>query len=166
MYSSSLFALKVGVVDVEAVFNEYGKVKDARERLQMSKKVAVEEMEIFRDEWIKIGNELKALQEKVKNPKIVNPDLEEEFKEKLTLANEKREDMLAYEKRANATIMQREKNLVDETLDDIRTAIKKVASAKGLDLVIDKSESRRNVFFVSESLDYTREVIVTLNADQ
>ena len=40
------------------------------ERLDKSKQVAMEELEIFRDEMEKIVNELKEMEEKLKNPNI------------------------------------------------------------------------------------------------
>jgi len=43
-------AQKVAVVDVQKVFDGYQKVKDARERLEKSSKIAKEEIDIFRDE--------------------------------------------------------------------------------------------------------------------
>ena len=40
-------AQKIAVVDVQKVFDGYQKVKDARERLDKSKKIAMEELQIF-----------------------------------------------------------------------------------------------------------------------
>ena len=51
------YAQKVAVVDVQKVFDGYQKVKDARERLDKSKKIAMEELQIFRAELEKIVNE-------------------------------------------------------------------------------------------------------------
>ena len=72
--------------------------------------------------------------------------------------------MVAYDKRAKATISQRQRNLLVEHLSDIRSAVKKVSSAKGLDLVINSSETQLGVFYVTEKLDITNDVILTLNA--
>jgi len=53
-----------------------------------------------------------------------------------------------------------------EHLEDIRAAIKKVASAKGLDIVLNSSETQLGVFYSSDGSDFTEEVIVTLNAEK
>ena len=53
------YSQKVAVVDIQKVFDGYQKVKEARERLDGSKKIAMEELEIYRDELGKIVNELK-----------------------------------------------------------------------------------------------------------
>ena len=76
-FVQSAQAQKTGVVDVQKVFDGYQKVKDARERLDKSKQVAMEELEIFRDEMGKIVNELKEMEEKLKNPNIDTATLKE-----------------------------------------------------------------------------------------
>ena len=73
--------------------------------------------------------------------------------------------MVAYDKRAKATIAQRQRNLLVEHLEDIRAAIKKVSQAKGLDLILNSSETQLGVFYSSDKTDYTEVVIVTLNAE-
>ena len=163
-FGSFLNAQKIAVVDVQKTFDGYQKVKEARERLDRSKKIAVEELEIFRDELEKIVKELKEMEEKLKNPNIESSDLKVKYQEKLKKAKEKQEDIVAYDKRAKATISQRQRNLLVEHLSDIRSAVKKVSSAKGLDLVINSSETQLGVFYVTEKLDITNDVILTLNA--
>ncbi len=165
VFFTPLFAQKIGVVDVQKVFDGYQKVKEARERLDKSKQVAMEELEIFRDEMEKIVNELKEMEEKLKNPNIDTSTLKEKYQEKVKVAKEKQDDMVAYDKRAKATIAQRQRNLLVEHLEDIRAAIKKVSLAKGLDLVLNSSETQLGVFYSSDNTDYTEEVIVTLNAE-
>ena len=166
IFVQSAQAQKTGVVDVQKVFDGYQKVKDARERLDKSKQVAMEELEIFRDEMGKIVNELKEMEEKLKNPNIDTAILKEKYQAKVTVAKEKQDDMVAYDKRAKATIAQRQRNLLVEHLEDIRNAIKKVSEAKSLDLVLNSSETQLGVFYSSDQIDYTEEVIVTLNAQK
>lgn len=162
----SAYAQKIGVVDVQKVFDGYHKVKDARERLDKSKKVAMEELEIFRDELEKIVEELREMEEKLKNPNIDTSSLKSKYQDKVKVAKEKQDDMVAYDKRAKATIAQRQRNLLVEHLEDIREAIKKVSTAKGLDLVLNSSETQLGVFYSSSKTDYTEEVVVTLNAEK
>jgi len=163
---SFLHAQKIGVVDVQKVFDGYEKVKEARERLDRSKKVAMEEFEIFRDEMEKIVFQLKEMEDKLKNPNIDTELLNKKYQETVKLAKEKQEDMVAYDKRAKATIAQRQKNLLVEHLGDIRTAIQKVSETKGLDLVLNSSETQLGVFYSTESTDFTEDVIAILNAKE
>ena len=125
LVGSLLNAQKIAVVDVQKTFDGYQKVKDARERLDRSKKIAVEELEIFKDELEKIVKELREMEEKLKNPNIESSNLKASYQEKLKKAKEKQEDMVAYDKRAKATIAQRQRNLLVEHLGDIRESGKK-----------------------------------------
>ena len=159
------YAQKVAVVDVQKVFDGYQKVKEARERLDKSKKIAMEELEIFRAEMEKIVKELKEMEEKIKNPNIDSTALRSKYQEKVEKAKVKQEDMVSYDKRAKATIAQRQRNLLVEHLEDIREAVKRVATAKKFDLILNSSETQLGVFFVGEKFDVTEEVIVTLNAN-
>ena len=158
------FSQKVAVVDVQKVFDGYQKVKEARERLEKSSAIAKEEIDIFRDELGKIVKELREMEEKLKNPNIDSSALKGKYQEKVKQAQEKKDDMLAYEKRARATIAQRQKNLFVQHLGDIRTAVQKVSNAKSLDLVINSSETQLGVFFVSSKLDITEDVVSFLNS--
>ena len=63
-------------------FDGYQKVKDARERLDKSKKIAMEELEIFRDELEKIVKELKEMEEKLKNPNIESSSLKAQYQKR------------------------------------------------------------------------------------
>ena len=157
-------AQKVAVVDVQKVFDGYQKVKSARERLDKSKKIAMEELEIFRAEMEKIVKELKEMEEKIKNPNIDSTALRSEYQKKVEKAKIKQDDMVSYDKRAKATISQRQRNLLVEHLGDIRKAVEKVAGAKGFDLVLNSSETQLCVFYAGEKFDVTEEVIITLNA--
>ena len=158
------YSQKVAVVDIQKVFDGYQKVKEARERLDGSKKIAMEELEIYRDELGKIVNELKDMEAKLKNPNIESTALKVKYQAKVKEAKEKQDDMVAYDKRAKATIAQRQRNLLVEHLADIRSAVQKVSEVKGFDIVLNSSESQLGVFYAGDKFDVTEEVIVTLNA--
>ena len=164
LFTLHINAQNIAVVDVQKVFDGYQKVKDARERLDKSKKIAMEELEIFRDELAKIVKDLKQMEAKIKNPNIESSSLKTDYQEKVKKAKEKQDDMVAYDKRAKATIAQRQRNLLVEHLEDIRGAVNKVAAAKGLDLVVNSSETQLGVFYAKDKLNITQDVIVTLNA--
>ena len=161
---SFTYAQKVAVLDVQKVFDGYQKVKEARERLDKSKKIAMEEIEIYKAEMEKMVKELKEMEEKIKNPNLDSTELRKKYQEKVEKAKVKQDDMVSYDKRAKATISQRQRNLLVEHLADIRKAVEKVATAKGFDLILNSSETQLGVFYAGEKYDVTEEVIVTLNA--
>ena len=157
-------AQTIGVVDVQKVFDGYHKVKDARDRLEKSRKIANEEIGIFREELGSIVKELKETEEKLKNPNIDSSSLRTKYQEQVKKAKEKQDDLIQYDKRTKATISQRQRNLLVEHIGDIRKAVDKVASLKKLDLVINSSETQLGVFYVKPTLDVTSDVIAALNA--
>jgi len=162
--SSMVQAQTIGVVNVQKVFDGYHKVKDARDRLEKSRKIANEEIGIFREELSTIVKELKETEEKLKNPNIDSSTLRTKYQEQVKKAKEKQDDLIQYDKRTKATISQRQRNLLVEHIADIRKAVNKVSSVKKLDLVINSSETQLGVFYVNPTLDVTSDVIAVLNA--
>ena len=162
--SSMVQAQTIGVVNVQKVFDGYHKVKDARDRLEKSRKIANEEIGIFREELSTIVKELKETEEKLKNPNIDSSTLRTKYQEQVKKAKEKQDDLIQYDKRTKATISQRQRNLLVEHIADIRKAVNKVSSVKKLDLVINSSETQLGVFYVKPTLDVTSDVIAVLNA--
>jgi len=162
--SSMVQAQTIGVVNVQKVFDGYHKVKDARDRLEKSRKIANEEIGIFREELSTIVKELKETEEKLKNPNIDSSTLRTKYQEQVKKAKEKQDDLIQYDKRTKATISQRQRNLLVEHIADIRKAVDKVSSVKKLDLVINSSETQLGVFYVKPTLDVTSDVIAVLNA--
>ena len=162
--TTSLCAQSIGVVDIQKVFDGYHKVKDARERLEKSRKIANEEIAIFREELGSIVKELKETEEKLKNPNIDSATLRTKYQEQVKKAKEKQDDLIQYDKRTKATIAQRQRNLLVEHIADIRSAVGKVAVTKKLDIVINSAQTQLGVFYVKPALDVTAEVVATLNA--
>ena len=106
----------------------------------------MEELEIYRAELGKIVTALKDMESKLKNPNIESSSLKLQYQQKVKEAKEKQDDMIAYDKRAKSTIAQRQRNLLVEHLADIRTAVQKVAGAKGFDMVLNSSQTQLGVF--------------------
>ena len=160
----SLWGQSIGVVDIQKVFDGYHKFKDARGRLEKSRKIANEEITIFREELSAIVKELKETETKMKNPNIDSSTLRAKYQEQVKKAREKQDDLLQYDKRTKATIAQRQRNLLVEHISDIRDAVRKVAESKKLDVVINSAQTQLGVFYAKPALDVTSEVVATLNA--
>ena len=56
----------------------------------------------------KIVNELKEMEEKLRNPNLESPTLKAKYQEKVKEYKVKQDDMVAYDKRTKATIAQRQ----------------------------------------------------------
>ena len=72
----------IGVVDVAKVFDEYYKVKEAKERMGKSQKIFKEEMEIFQKELKKLVDEFNEIQTKLKNPNLDSEAIRKQAKVK------------------------------------------------------------------------------------
>jgi Skp family chaperone for outer membrane proteins len=53
-----------------------------------------------------------------------------------------------------------------EHLGDIREAIEKISKSRSIDLVLNSSETQLGVFFASDKLDITENVILALNSSK
>jgi Skp family chaperone for outer membrane proteins len=139
-------------------------VKDAREDLERSRRTANEEIAIFREELGAMVEKLKEIEENLKNPNLDSSSLRAKHEEQVKKAQEKQDELIQYDQRTKATIEQRQRNLLVEHIADIRSAVSSVAVIKKLDIVINSSETQLGVFYVKPTLDFTTEVIATLNA--
>ena len=153
----------IGVVDVAKVFDEYYKVKEAKERMAKSQKIFKEEMEIFQKELKQLVDEFNEIQTKLKNPNLDSETLRNQAKEKLKVVREKESDVKQYQERYRATLRQREQNLLSQHTTDIRNAIAKVAESKKLDLVLS-SAGQQFVLFAKPVFDVTADVTAIINA--
>ena len=154
----------VGVVDVAKVFDEYHKVKEAKEKMAKSQKIFKEEMEIFQKELTKLVGEFNEIQTKLKNPNLDSEAIRKQAQEKLKVIRTKEGDVKQYQDRTRATLQQRERNLLAEHTTDIRNAITKVATAKNLDLVLS-SAGQQFVLFHKPTFDVTAAVTSVLNSN-
>ena len=156
---------KMAVVDVGKVFDDYYKVKEAKEKMNKSGKIFKDEMAIFEKELKKLVDEFNEIQTKLKNPNLDADALRNQAKEKLKVIRVKESDIKQYQERYRATMRQREQNLGVQALADIRKAIEKVAADKELDLVLS-SAGQQVVLFAKPAFDVTAEVIAIMNATQ
>ncbi len=153
----------IGVVDVAKVFDDYYKVKEAKERMAKSQKIFREEMEIFQAELKKLVGEFNDVQTKLKNPNLDTEALRKQAQDKLKVIREKEVDVQQYQERTRATLRQREQNLLTLHTTDIRSAIAKVAAAKNLDLVLS-SAGQQFVLFAKPTFDVTADVTAIVNS--
>jgi len=154
----------IGVVDVAKVFDEYHKVKDAKEKMAKSQKIFKEEMEIYQKELKELVDEFNEIQTKLKNPNLVSESIRNQAQEKLKVIRAKESDVKQYQERTRATLRQREQNYLTQHTADIRNAITKVAAAKDLDLVLS-SAGQQFVLFHKSTFDVTAAVSAVLNAN-
>jgi outer membrane protein len=161
---------KIGTVDVDRIFKEYKKTKEAETKLNEAKNAAKKEYDERAESYKKALDEINKL-----NGQLDAPALTADAK--ATKAKE-RDDKIAKVKNMEREITEfrqtREQQLQQQMiwhrealLKEIMEVVTDREKARGLDLVIDKSGPSTNGFspilFSPESMDFTAEVITELN---
>ncbi|MCE5300890.1 MAG: OmpH family outer membrane protein, partial [Spirochaetia bacterium] len=129
-FTAGAFALNVGYVDIEKVFNQYQGTKTAKEKLQ--KEVEKEQKNIEKEK-----NDLIKLKKDLDNKKLVlDKDKvaaqEKELQDKLTSLQEKA-------MKIQQDLLNQEKELTANIVDEIRSIVQKLAKEKNYDMVFEKS---------------------------
>lgn len=162
--------IKIGTVDMNKVFSDYSKTKDAQAKYSLAEKAANDDL----------NTRVEALKRSMQEISALNSDLE-----KTDLAQDARAAKLKDReaKVAAARTLDREiadfrtakqKGLQDQFLkmrkdivDDIMKTMNDLAKAKGFDLVFDKSGLSAGaipvVLFSRDEYDFSSEVLDTLN---
>ena len=87
---------KMAIVDVQKVFDDYYKVKEAMEKRGKSEKIFKDEMTIMENELKKLVDEFKEIQTKLKNPNLDVEALRDQAKQKLQAIRVQESDMKQY----------------------------------------------------------------------
>ena len=149
--SASVFAAapNVGLIDEQEIFKTYAKAADLQAEIRKSEESAQASV----GERVKVVEQLQAdlvaAQKRGQDPMLSDNGKKAVEAELQNFVNE-----------ARGAIQQRVGEMNKQILADARTQAEKVAKAKGLQLVLGKSQA----FFTDASLDITQDVIKELNA--
>lgn len=162
--------IKIGTVDMNKVFGEYTKTKEAQAKYSQAEKAANDDLNI----------RVEALKKSMQEINALNADLEKsELGQEARAAKLKdREGKVAAARALDREIADfrtaRQKALQDQFLkmrkdivDDIMKAMNDLAKAKSFDIVFDKSGLSAGaipvVLYSRDEYDFSSEVIATLN---
>ncbi len=129
-FISELYALKVGYVDIEKVFNQYSGTKKAKGKLQG-----------------KLENEQKKIDEKKKEILKMKEDLDKQktildknkLKEKESELQAKLEKLQADALEIQQKLLSEEKELTANIIEEIRAIVQKIAKEKEFDFIFEKN---------------------------
>jgi len=164
--------MKVGIIDMNRVFTEFYKTKDAEQKLNEQRAAAKKEF----DERVE---SLKTRMEEINkiNAEIEKPELSDDAKEaKLKDREEKVNEARNLDREVNEFKGTRERQLQEQfvrmrkdIIDDIMKIVNKQVSDSGYDLVLDKSGLSIGqipvVVYSREDMDFSNKIIEVLNAD-
>jgi len=162
--------MKVGIVDMKRVFQEYFKTKDAEKKVNEDKSKAKKELDErsakYRD-LITKWNEI----EKVLKDKLVNEELkaqkQKEAQEIISEARALERDMEEFRRRRESQLQEQVMRMRKGLLEDIKSRVEEKAKRDNYDLVFDKSGmSPSGVPFLlhsKDAVDFSTDVITELN---
>jgi len=142
--------MKIGVVDLQKVFEKSPGKKIAEEALEKERKN-------FEKEKIKREKEIEKMKEEY-NKKKGSLSATEREKEELNI-QKKVLDLKKFIEDANAKLEKKESELLEPLLEDIKDVIRAVSIKYAYDIILDKSTY---VLYVDKQFDITDEVIKEL----
>ena len=163
--SASVFAAapNVGLIDEQAIFGKYEKAVALQSEIRKSEDAAKASI----NERVKVVEQLRSeligVQKRAQDPMLSENGkkaVEAEFQQKNATFQQRGAELQNFVNEANGAIQQRVGEMNKQIRADARVHAEKVAKAKGLQLVIGKSQS----FFADASLDITEEVLKEMNA--
>ncbi len=163
--SASVYAAapNVGLLDEQEVFKKYAKAVDLQAEIRKSEESAQASI----GERVKVVEQLQAelvaVQKRGQDPMLSENGkkaVDAELQQKNVTFQQRRAELQNFVNEARGAIQQRVGEMNKQILSDARVQAEKVAKAKGLQLVLGKSQA----FFSDASLDITEEVLKEMNA--
>ena len=163
--SASVFAAapNIGLLDEQEVFKKYAKAVELQADIRKSEDSAQASV----GERVKVVEQLQAdlvgVQKRGQDPMLSENGkkaVEAEFQQKSATFQQRRAELQNFVNEARGAIQQRVGELNKQILADARAQTEKVAKAKGLQLVLGKSQA----YFSDASLDITEDVLKELNS--
>jgi outer membrane protein len=164
--------MKVGILDMNAVFTQYYRTKDAEAKLNESRAAAKKELDDRLETLKKAMEEINKI-----NADLEKPELSKDAKEK---AAKSRDEKVAEARNLDREIAEfrgtRERQLQEQfvrmrkdIIDDIMKIVNDKVKSAAYDIVLDKSGMSMGqvpvVLFSAPNLDFSKDIIDTLNKD-
>src|SRR6184192_3613314 len=162
--------LKIGTVDMQRAFKEYGKTKDAETKINDAKNAAKKEYDDRAEAYKRALDEINNLNKQLDAPALSAEAKTQKAKERddkiANIKNMEREISdfrQTRERQLQEQAMRMRENLVKEITDVIMERVK----ASGYDLDFDKSGMSINgvpfLLFSHDNIDFTNDIIAALN---
>lgn len=162
--------VKLGIVDMNAVFTSYFKTKDAESKLNEAREAAKKELDERLETLKKSMDEINKLNQEAEKPELSKEGKEkaartrdEKVQEARNLDREIAEFRGTRERQLQEQFMRMRKDIVDDIMKTVNDKVK----ATGFDLVMDKSGMSMGqipvVLYSRPDMDFSNEIISALN---
>src|SRR5437868_3382499 len=163
-------ALKIGTVDMNRAFKEYGKTKEAEKKINDARDSAKKEFDDRADQYKKALEEVNNLNKQLDAPALSADAKTQKAKER----DEKITNIKNMEREINEFRQTRERQLQEQALrmregivKEITDVVMDKVKANGYDFVFDKSGMSLNgvplMMYAKDNVDFTNDVITVLN---
>jgi Skp family chaperone for outer membrane proteins len=164
--------VKIGIIDLRKVFDEYHKTKTADARLKDQAADLDKERKAMMDQYQKATDDYKSALDGA-NDQAVSADEREKRKKtaesKLLDIKKLEQDINQFDRQARATLEEEQRKYRDKILVEIRNVINTKAKSGGYSMVLDTAAESFNktpvVMYTNGEGDLTTDVLKELNAN-
>jgi outer membrane protein len=162
--------VKFGTVDMNRVFSEYYKTKDAQDKYSAAEKTANDDLN-GRVETLKASmKDISQLNTDIQKPDLAKDDAEAKKKDlqtKVAAARALDKEIADYRTSKQKGLQDQFLRMRKDIVDDIMKTVNDLVKAKGYDIVFDKSGLSAGavpvILYSRDDLDFSQDVITTLN---
>ncbi|MFN2476522.1 MAG: OmpH family outer membrane protein [Chthoniobacterales bacterium] len=162
--------LNVGTVDMNRVFKEYSKTKDAEAKLNEAKNAAKKEYDERADAYKKALDEINRITSQLDAPALSAEAKTQKAKqrdEKIANIKNMEREITEFRQTREQQLQQQVQRMRESILKEITDVVLERVKSTNLDLVFDKSGASSNGFspllFSRDRADFTGDVIAALN---
>lgn len=162
--------MKVGVVDMNKVFSDYYKTKDAETRINEARGAAKKEMDDRMEARNKMLEEINTLNKDMENKSIGAAAIQEKSKQrddKIAEVRNLEREITEFKNTRERQLQEQAVRMRNGIVEEIMKIVNDRQKTDGYDLVFDKSGSSLNgvplILFAKDGMDFTNDVVVALN---
>ena len=161
---------KIGIVDMNRIFTEYSKTKDAQAKYSESEKAANDELNTRVETLKKSMEEINALSADAQKEGLGVSAVEAKKKElqpKIDAARALDKEIADYRTSRQKALQDQFLRMRKDIVEDIMKSVNDLVKSKGFDLVLDKSGLSSGaipvVLYSRDDMDFSSEVLAALN---
>jgi outer membrane protein len=163
-------SMKIGTIDMQRAFKEYGKTKDAEAKINEAKNAAKKEYDDRADGYKKALDEINTLNKQLDAPALSSDAKSQKAKERddkiANIKNMERE-ITEFRQTRERQLQEQAMRMREDIVKEISTVVMDKVKASNMDLVFDKSGMSLNgvpvLMYSRDNTDFTTDVISELN---
>jgi len=162
--------IKIGIVDMNRVFTEYSKTKDAQAKYSEAEKAANDELNVRVESLKKSMEEINTLTAATQNEglsKEAADSKKKDLQSKIDAARALDKEIADYRTSKQKALQDQFLRMRKDIVEDIMKTVNDLVKAKAYDLVLDKSGLSSGaipvVLYSRDDLDFSSEVLTALN---